>query len=204
MSHIDSHTMEDHSETIPDPPPPIWINNGELTPTYKPSPDLAEFGPVISQIGSLHDRPTHPRADSPLTRYRYGMPDDAETHFDPPSTSYSSYVMTGFSMHDLTFHVESEFEPSTMPRGNPIPYLAERFGSTSHIAPSIPVVEAPSHPPPRSRVSDLIRIPSLRWVTIGGSTYLITQIPLSLVPSSSNVHPPPYPRGPSSRYMATS
>ena len=48
VSHIDSHTMEDHSETIPEPPPPIRIDNGELTPTYDPSPDLAEFDLVIS------------------------------------------------------------------------------------------------------------------------------------------------------------
>ena len=48
VSHIDSHTMEDHSETIPEPPPPIHIDDGDLTPTYDPSTDLAEFGPVIS------------------------------------------------------------------------------------------------------------------------------------------------------------
>ena len=36
MSHTDSHTMEDHSETIPEPPPPIRIDDGELTPTYDP------------------------------------------------------------------------------------------------------------------------------------------------------------------------
>ena len=41
-------------------------------------------------------------------------------------------------------------------------------------------------------------------MTVGGSTYLITQIPSSSVPSSSNVHPPPYLRGPSSPHMATS
>ena len=88
MSHTDSHTMEDHSETIPEPPPPIRVDDGEFTPTYDPSPDLADSGPVISQIGSLHDIPTHPRADSPLTHYRYGMLKDAETHFEPASTSY--------------------------------------------------------------------------------------------------------------------
>ena len=146
----------------------------------------------------IDDRPTHSRDDSPLTHYRYGMPEDVETHFEPASTSYGSYATTSFTMHDLTFHVESEFEPSTMPGGNPIPYLAERFGSTSHIAPSVPVVEATSHPPPRSRVSDPIRIPGPRRVTTGTSTYLITEIPSSSVSSSSNVHPTPYPRGPSS------
>ena len=80
MSHTDSHTMEDHSETIPEPPHPIRVDDGEFTPTYDPSPDLAEFDPMISQIGSSHDRPNHSRADSPLTHYRYVMPKDVETH----------------------------------------------------------------------------------------------------------------------------
>ena len=88
--------------------------------------------------------------------------------------------------------------------GTLIPYHAERFGSTSHIAPSIPVVEVTSHIPLRYRVSDLIRIPDPRRVTIGSSMYIITQIPSSSVPSSSNVHPPPYSHGPSSQHMATS
>ena len=48
MSHIDSHTMGDHSEDIPKPPPPIRVNDGEFTPTYDPSPDLDKLGPVIS------------------------------------------------------------------------------------------------------------------------------------------------------------
>ena len=91
-----------------------------------------------------------------------------------------------------------------MPGGTLIPYHAERFGSTSHIAPSIPVVEFTSHIPPGSRVSDPIRILDLKRVTIGNSTYLITQIPSSSIPSSSNVHPPPHSRGPSGRNVATS
>ena len=49
-----------------------------------------------------------------------------------------------------------------MPGGTLIPYHVERFGSTSHIAPSIPAVEVTSHIPPRSRVSDPIRIPDPR------------------------------------------
>ena len=154
MSYIDSHTMGDRLEDIPEPPPPIHVDDGEFTPTYDPSPDLAELGPVISEIGAMHDRPTHSRVDSPLTRYRYGMPEDAETHFEPSSTSYGSYAMSGFPTHDLAFHVDSDFNPKTMPGGTLIPYHAERFGSTSHIAPSIPVVEVTSHISPRSRVSD--------------------------------------------------
>ena len=70
--------------------------------------------------------------------------------------------MSGFPTHDLSFHVESEFEPNTMPGGTLIPYHVERFGSTSHIAPYIPLVEVTSHIPPRSRVSDPIRIPDPR------------------------------------------
>ena len=111
------------------------------------------------------------------------MSEDDETHFKLASTNYGSYGMSGFPTHDLAFHVESEFEFNTMPRGTLIPYHAERFGSTSHITPSIPMVEVTSHIPPRSRVSDPIRIPDPRRVMIGNSTYLITHIlhPLSLV-----------------------
>ena len=69
MSHIDSQTMGDRLEDIPEPPPPIRVDNGEFTPTYDPSPDLAELGLVIYNIGTMHDRPTHSRVDSPLTCY---------------------------------------------------------------------------------------------------------------------------------------
>ena len=87
------------------------------------------------------------------------MLEDDETHFEPVSTSYGT---SSFPTHDLAFHVESEFKPHTMRRGTLIPYHAERFGSTSHIAPAILVVEVTSHIPPRSRVSDPIRIPDSR------------------------------------------
>ena len=150
--------MGDHLEGITEPPSPIRVDYGEFTPTYDPSPDLAELGSVISEIGTMHNRPTHSRVDSPLTRYRYGMQEDAETHFEPASTSYGSYGMSGFPTHDLAFHVESNFEPNTIPRGTLILYHGERFGSTSHIAPSIPAVEATSHIPPRPKASDPIRI----------------------------------------------
>ena len=164
--------MGDHIEDIPEPPSPIHVDDGEFIPTYDPSPDLAVLIPVIFEIGTFHDRPTHSRVDSPLTHYRYGMSEDAETHFKPTSTSYGSYGMFGFPTHDLAFHVESKFQPNTMPGGTLIPYHAERFGSTSHISPSISAVEATSHIPPRSRVSDPIRIPNPRRVTIGNSMKL--------------------------------
>ena len=135
--------------------------------------------------------------------HRYGMPEDDKTHFEPASTSYGSYGMSGFSTHDLEFHVESKFEPNTMPRGTLIPYHVERFGSTSHIAPSISAVEATSHIPPRPRVSDPIRIPDPRRVTIGNTTYIVSQIPSSSFRWSSNVVLPPHSRGHSGQNVAT-
>ena len=68
-SHIDSHTMGDHVEGILEPPSPIHVEDGEFTPNYDPSPDLTELGPMISEIGTFHDRPTYSRVDSPLTHY---------------------------------------------------------------------------------------------------------------------------------------
>ena len=46
--HIDSHTMGDHIEGIPEPPSLIHVEDGEFTPNYDPSPDLTELGPIIS------------------------------------------------------------------------------------------------------------------------------------------------------------
>ena len=165
--------MGDHVEGIPEPPSPIQVEDGEFTPTYDPSPNLIELGPIISEIGTFHDRPTYSSYDPPFMHHRYGRLDD-ETHYEPSSTSYGSYGMSGIPTNDFPFHVKSDFETNTMPRGTPIPYHAERFGSTSHIAPSIPAVEATSHIPPRTRVSDPIRIPEPRRVTIGNTTYIIS------------------------------
>ena len=103
ISQIDSNTMGDHLECIAEQPFPIHVDDGEFTPTYDPSPDLAELGPMISDLGTMHNRPTHSRVDSPLTHYRYGMPEDAETHFPHASTSYGSYGMSSFPTHDLHF-----------------------------------------------------------------------------------------------------
>ena len=89
------------------------------------------------------------------------MPGD-ETHHEPVSTSYVSYGMFGILAHDPDHHAGSEFEPSTTPGGTPITFHVERFGNTSHIAHSIPVVEATSHVHPRPSVSSPIQIPEPR------------------------------------------
>ena len=51
---------------------------------------ISELGPVISEIGTFHDRPTYSSVDTPLTHRRYGMPEE-ETYYEPVSTSYGSY-----------------------------------------------------------------------------------------------------------------
>ena len=81
-----------------------------------------------------------------------------ETHHEPGSTSYGSYDMSGIPTHDLLPHTESEFEPNTMPGGIPSHFHVERFGNSSHIAPSIPVVEVTSHVRPRPSASSPIWI----------------------------------------------
>ena len=87
--------------------------------------------------------------------------------------------MPDIPAHDPGHHAESDIEPSTMIRGTPIRFHVEIFGSTSHIAPSIPVVEATSHVHPRPSVSSHIQIPEPRRVTIGNTSYIPSHVPLS-------------------------
>ena len=103
--------------------------------------------------------------------------------------------------HDLAHHAESEIELSTMPGGTPISFHVERFGSTSHITLSIPMVEASSHVRPRPSVSNPMWIPEPRRVNIGNTTYIPSHVPLSLNPTPSNAFlttlPPPHSHVPS-------
>ena len=46
---------------------------------------------------------------------------------------------------DPASNIESSVDPGAAPGGTSIPFQAERFGSSSHISPSIPVVGVPSH-----------------------------------------------------------
>ena len=122
-SHIDSHTMGYCEDGIPELSSPLRVDDGEFTPNYDPSldmPVISDLGLVIFEIGTFHDRPTYSSYDPPFTHHRYGMSDN-ETHYEPVSTSYGSYGMSSIPTHDLAFHVESDFEPNTMPGGTPIP-----------------------------------------------------------------------------------
>ena len=99
-SHIDSHTMGDHEDEIPElSSPPQDVGEEDPTPVYEPSPDI----PTHSGFDLSHDIPTHSRYDPSFTGHRYLMPGD-ETHHEPTSTSYVSYGMYGILAHDPVFH----------------------------------------------------------------------------------------------------
>ena len=90
--------------------------------------------------------------------------------------------MSDIPAPDLGHHAKSEVGPITTPRGTPILFHVKRFGGTSPIAPSIPVVEVSSHAPPRPSVSNPIQIPGPRKVNIGNTTYIPSHVPLSSNP----------------------
>ena len=74
----------------------------------------------------------------------------------------------------------------------------------SHIVPSILALEVTSHVRPRPSASSPIRILEPRRVVVGNTTYIVSHVPLSSIPSSSNVIPLPHSRGPSGWNVATS
>ena len=119
--------------------------------------DVGEEDPTLIYDPSL-EIPSHSGYDPSFTVRRYWFPGD-ETRHEPISTSHVHYGMPDIPAHDPTHHTELEIEPSTTPGGNAIPFHAERFGSTGHIAPSIPAVEETSHAHPRPSVSNHMWIP---------------------------------------------
>ena len=88
--------------------------------------------------------------------------------------------------------------------GIPIHFHVQRFGNTSNIAPSIPVVEVRSYVIPRPSASSPIQIREPRRVTVQNTTYIVSHVPSSSIPSSSNAIPPPHSRGPSGWNVAMS
>ena len=116
--------------------------------------------------------------------------------------------MTDIPKFDLEYHAESEVDLGTTHGGTSIPFHVESFGGTSHIAPSIHVVEASSHAHPRPSVSNPIQIPESRRLNIGNTNYIPSHVPSSSTPIPSNsfltTHSPPNSHGISGRNTATS
>ena len=138
-SHFDSHTMGDHEDEIPE------IGEDDPTSTYDPP----------------HEQPSRSGYDPSFMGRRYWFPGD-ETRYEPIRTSNVRYDIPDILESDPAYHVESEVGPGTTPGGTPTLFYAERFGGSSHIAPSIPMVEASSHAPPSPSVSNPIQIPGPR------------------------------------------
>ena len=115
--------MGDHEDVvIPEmSSPPHEVGEEYPTPLYGPSLEI----------------PSQSSYDPSFTGRRYLLPSD-ETHYEPTSTNHVHYGMSDIPAPDPAHHVELEVEPNTTPGGTPIPFHVERFGSTSHIAPSIP------------------------------------------------------------------
>ena len=112
-SHIDSHTMGDHEDEIPElSSPPHEVGEEDPTPIYDPSPDI----------------PSHFSYDPSFTGRWYWFPGD-ETHHEHVSTSNVRYDILDIPKSDPAYHVESKFDPRTMPRGTPTLFHAERFGA---------------------------------------------------------------------------
>ena len=64
--------MGDCEDGILDLSSPLWVDDEEFTPTYDPSPNMpvpSELGPVISEIGIFHDRPTYSSYDPPFMHH---------------------------------------------------------------------------------------------------------------------------------------
>ena len=109
------------------------------------------------------------------------------THHAPTSTSHIRYGMPDIPKTDPTPNVELVGDPGTGRWGTSIPFHVERFGNSSHIAPSTLAVKIPSHTHPRPSTSVPLRGPQPRHVNIGGTSYIPSHIPSSsqLVPSNS-------------------
>ena len=155
-SHFDSHTMGDHEDEIPKmSSPPHEVGEGDSTSAYDPP----------------HEHPSWYGYDPSFTGRQYWFSGD-ETHYEPISTSNVRYGMPDIPESDLAYNAESKVELGTTPGGTSIPFHVDRFGGSSHISPSVPMMEASSHAHPRPSVSNPIQIPKPRRVNIRNTTYI--------------------------------
>ena len=132
-----SHHGSEVPELPPSPPPGMEVEPSSI---YGTPPESGPYGAGPSQeyISQFHDY-----ISSNLRYWLYYMGE--ETCHEPTSTSHIRYGMPDIPNPSPVLHVEPVGDPGTMPGGTSIPFHAERFGNSSHIASSTPAVEIPSH-----------------------------------------------------------
>ena len=92
ISHINSHTLGDHEDEIPEmSSPPQEVGEEDPIPVYDPSPDI----------------PSNSDYDPSFISRQYWFLGD-KTHHEPRSTSHVSYGMPNILARDPTHHVESK------------------------------------------------------------------------------------------------
>ena len=156
IHHFDSNrdlTIIHHGSEVPElPPSPPPVVEIETSSTYGTLHEFGPYGDGPSQeyLSQFHDY------ISSDPRYWLYYPGE-ETHHAPTSTGHIRYGMPDILDTGPTPHAESVGDPGTMHGGTSIPFHVERFGNSSHIAPSTPVVEIPSHTQPRPNTSVPLR-----------------------------------------------
>ena len=160
---------------IPDIPHLVWEDNASST--YE-----TPLGSDHSMAGTSPDDPSQFLGYMHAHHRYWSHSLNHETHHAPTRTITIRYGMPDLTEIGPAPHVGSGVDPSVMPGGTSIPFHVERFGSTSHITPSIPAVEVPSHTHPRPSTSVPIWGPEPRQVNIGGMSYIPSHVPSSLTP----------------------
>ena len=160
--------MGDHDPEIldiPDRACPIWED--EPSSTYG-----TLLGSNHSMAGTSPDDPSQFLCYMHAHHQYWSRSPNHETHHAPTSTSTIRYGIPYLPDFGPEPNVRSSVDPGVAPGGTSIPFQEERFGSTSHITPSIPVVEVPSHTQPKPSTSVPIRIPKPKHVKIARVIFL--------------------------------
>ena len=133
--------MVDHEPKIPKIlylPPHVW----EVEPSITYGTPVG-LGHSMAQT-SPDDPSQFPRYMHANRRYWSCIPNYENQHA-PTRASTIRYGMPHLPETGPVPNVRSGFDPGVAPGGTSIPFQVERFGSTSHITPSILAVEDSSH-----------------------------------------------------------
>ena len=157
-----SHHGFEVPELPPSPPPTMKVEPSSIYGTPLESGPYG-VGPSREDISQFHDY----ISSNPW--YWLYYPGE-ETRHAPTSTVHIRYGMPDIPDLGLVPHVEPVGNLGTTLGGTSIPFHEERFDDSSHIAPSTPVVEIPSHTHPRPSTSVPPRGTQPRNVNVGGTS----------------------------------